>query len=150
MPFDEKVTPAAPGLQIVIPGKIVVVPELNLGQREDNEDLIREAIRGAPAIPGQTPEEREQQLTEAGQKIKKVICMALSRNYPKVVEADLREFGMDDINAALGHAVFGKNYEKLRAEAEAALAKKAAAKVGEDVAVPAGLNGTAATIPTAA
>ena len=140
MPFDEKVTPAAPGLQIVIPGKIVVVPELNLGQREDNEDLIREAIRGAPAIPGQTPEERERQLTEAGQKIKKVICMALSRNYPTV----------DDINAALGHAVFGKNYEKLRAEAEAALAKKAAAKVGEDVAVPAGLNGTAATIPTAA
>jgi hypothetical protein len=101
MSLIEKKQPWAPGLEVVLPGMKVICPELNLGQREDNPDLLARWDAS----------DKDAKTVEA--LAKETVLLALQRNYPHAEAADLREFTMSDLLAAARWALAGPLADKV-------------------------------------
>jgi hypothetical protein len=96
-----------PGVIVRIPGRFLQVPELDLGQREDNEEFL-ETFQNMPPLPANASREavkaREKEWMGM---LRKILVLALSRNYPKVEDADVRSFTMSDLRKGVTYAIGG-------------------------------------------
>ena len=123
MPFEKQAQPMAPGVEIHLPGQMVIVPELSLGQREDHEELIDEAIRRdreRKPLEELEPEERRKTVREANARAVKLVALALSRNYPEVTHEEVRSlFTINDLVKGMRYAL-GAGKEDKPGEAGAA------------------------------
>ncbi len=90
MPFDSVLRPFDEGVEITIPGYTLCVPELSLFQREQHETDV--AALNSPSLD----------LTSKTNLIIKLIALGLSRHYPEVTEADVRDkFTAINMNRAI-------------------------------------------------
>jgi hypothetical protein len=89
MSFENVVRPFDEGVEITVPGHVLCVPELSLFQREQHQTDI--AALASPTL----------ELRDKTDLIIKLIALGLSRHYPDVTEADVRDkFTAQNINRA--------------------------------------------------
>lgn len=87
MPFDNPIKPFGRGLEIAIPGQLIVCPRLTMGQRRHFVDHIEKLPKDGPDA-GQAQEQVVLDMVEA----------ALRRHYPNVNQTDIRDsFSDEDI-----------------------------------------------------
>lgn len=121
MALEPKKNPMAPGLEITIPGHVVCCPELSLGQRRHNKELLDQW--DATGKDAATVEKLAQE----------TVLIALRRNYPEVTEEDVLEFTMTDLLNAAQYALAGQ----LRNQVFKPLGEAAAASTNGVAAIPA-------------
>jgi hypothetical protein len=123
-------TPLAPGVVIMLAelNCFVQVPELTLGQREDNEDLLAKLMEMGAPKSGATPAEVRAHDKESLNLLKQVTLIALRRNYPDVTMDAVRAFSLSDLVRAMRYAVSGaKEGESPAAPAPSGMANGKAA-----------------------
>ncbi len=116
MPFnrDPNASPLAPGIKIVVPeaNQIIQVPHLTIGQRREHRATIREIRELNPLAVGASKEAEYEHEDHAEDLLRKMVVVALSRNYPNVIEADLDNLTMPDLNRAARYALGGDEEAK--------------------------------------
>lgn len=102
-------TPLAPGVVIMLAelGCFLQVPELTLGQREDNEDLIAKFGAIKPLAPDTPFEEIRKQEREGLRAMAEIALIALRRNYPEIKIEAVKAFSLSELKRAVRYALAG-------------------------------------------